>query len=179
MLTHANSSLSGLLTIRSCRAEKMVCKEFDGLQDVHTAAFSLVLSTMTAFGFWIDLVSVGFVSIVTYSFIVLENQNISGDSVGLAITQVLIICGVLQHGMKMAAEMVAQMISVERLFQFTKLDQEGPFESEHGRGPSKGWPDKGQIKFENLYLKYTDTSEPVLKNLNFSVDPGMKVNSYR
>ncbi len=153
----------------------MVCKEFDSLQDVHTAAFSLVLSSMTAFGFWVDLVSNAFISVVTFSFIVLEGQNISGDDVGLAITQVLIICAILQYGMKMAAEVVAQMISVERLFQFTKLEQEGPFESEPGKAPRKGWPNKGEIKFENLYLRYTDTGEPVLKNLKFCVEPGMKV----
>lgn len=153
----------------------MVCKEFDSRQDVHTSAFSLVLSTMSAFGLWIDLVSVCFVAVVTFSFIVLDNSDVSGDTVGLAITQVLVICGILQHGMKMAAEMVTQMIGVERLFEFTKLEQEGPFESEPGKEPPKNWPSKGEVKFENLYLRYTDTVDPVLKNLNFNVEPGMKV----
>ncbi|XP_014208061.1 multidrug resistance-associated protein 4-like [Copidosoma floridanum] len=175
VLSHANSSLSGLLTIRSCRAEAMVCKEFDSFQDGHTSTYALVLSTMTAFGFWIDLVSVTFVTIVTFSFIFYDNQSISGSRVGLAITQVLAVTGLLQHGMKMAAEMVTQMIGVERLFQFTKLEQEGPFESEPGKEPSKEWPDKGEVVFDHLYLRYADTVEPVLKNLHFSVEPGMKV----
>ena len=153
----------------------MVCKQFDGHQDIHTSAFSLVLSTMTAFGFWIDLVSVGFVGCVIFSFIIFDNSDVYGDKVGLAITQALAITGILQHGMKMAAEMVSQMIGVERLFQFTKLDQEGPFESEFGKGPPKDWPSRGEVKFEKLYLRYTEEVDPVLKNLNFKVEPGMKV----
>ena len=130
---------------------------------------------MTAFGFWIDLVSVIFVATVTFSFIVLDSTNFSSGNVGLAITQVLTICGVLQHGMKMAAEMVTQMIGVERLFQFTKLEQEGPFDSEPGKEPPKTWPTKGEIKFDHLYLRYTDAVDPVLKNLSINIEPGMKV----
>jgi ATP-binding cassette subfamily C (CFTR/MRP) protein 4 len=178
-LSHANSSISGLLTIRSCQTEALVCKEFDNLQDVHTAAFSLVLASMTAFGLWIDLITVCFSAIVNYSFIVFNNNNATSENVGLAVTQVLALCGILQHGMKMVAEIMTQIISFERLYQFTKLEQEGPFQTDLGKEPAKNWPSKGEIKFEHLYLKYSsdndDTSEPVLKNLCFVVKPGMKV----
>ncbi|KAJ8684127.1 hypothetical protein QAD02_019919 [Eretmocerus hayati] len=184
VFSHANSSLSGLLTIRSCRAQKMVCREFDLHQDGHTAAYSLILATSTAFGFWLDIVSIGFVAFVTYSFVVAEHVDLFGSSssdepiagnVGLAISQSLILVGMLQYGMRQTAEMVAQMTSVERMFQFTELEQEGPFDSEPGQKPSKEWPEKGKVEFKNLYLKYVEGEEPVLKNLNFVVDPGTKV----
>ncbi|KAL7299634.1 hypothetical protein TKK_0007396 [Trichogramma kaykai] len=173
VFSHANSTLRGLLTIRACQAERMVTKQFDDHQDYHTAAFSLVLSTMSAFGFWIDLVSVAFVAVVTYSFVVLNDSD--GGKVGLAITQVLAITGVLQHGMKMAAEMVSQMISVERLFQFTKLDEEGPYETPNTELVPKDWPSRGEVRFEGLYLTYQGSQEPVLKDLNIVIESGMKV----
>ncbi|XP_058802493.1 ATP-binding cassette sub-family C member 4-like isoform X2 [Phymastichus coffea] len=175
VLSHANSSLRGLLTIRSNRAEAMVSKEFDNLQDVHTSSYSLVLSTTTAFGLWIDIVSVAFVAAVTFSFTTMSQSIVSAESVGLAITQALVLTGVLQHGMKMAGEMITQMVAVERLFQFTKLDQEGPFDSEPNKKPNKGWPSNGEIKFDHLYLRYTDSVDPVLRNLNFNVKPAEKV----
>lgn len=130
---------------------------------------------MTAFGFWIDIVSVGFVAAVTFSFIIMNNSLVSGESVGLAITQALVLTGVLQHGMKMAGEMITQMVGVERLFQFTKLEQEGPFESQFDKKPPREWPEKGEVTFDHLYLRYTDAVDPVLKNLNFIVQPGEKV----
>ncbi|XP_014221942.1 multidrug resistance-associated protein 4-like [Trichogramma pretiosum] len=173
VFSHANSTLRGLLTIRACQAERMVTKQFDDHQDYHTAAFSLVLSTMSAFGFWIDLVSVAFVAVVTYSFVILNDSD--GGKVGLAITQVLAITGVLQHGMKMAAEMVSQMISVERLFQFTKLDEEGPYETPNTELVPKDWPSRGEVRFEKLYLTYQGSQDPVLKDLNIVIESGMKV----
>lgn len=173
----------GLLTIRSCRAQKMVCKDFDTYQDAHTAAYSLILSTSTAFGFWLDVVSILFVAFVTFSFVVMDSHEFFANSsfkpaagnVGLAISQSLILCGMLQYGMRQTAEMVAQMTSVERMLQFTELDQEGPFESEPGQKPKKEWPDKGKVEFKKVYLRYSDEEEPVLKNLNFVIEPGMKV----
>lgn len=153
----------------------MECKQFDDQQDLHSALFSLNTSTLVAFSIWIDLLSAGFITIVTFSFIVLDNSNYSGDDVGLAITQVLSICTILQYGMRNAAEVIAQMVTVQRLFEYTELKQEGPFESEPGEIPNQHWPEKGEIKFENLDLKYSDTSKPTLKNLNFCIKSGEKV----
>lgn len=38
----------------------------------------------------------------------------------------------LQYGMRQTAEVVNQLISVERIMTYTKLDQEGPFDSTEG-----------------------------------------------
>ena len=94
---------------------------------------------------------------------------------GLAISQVLILCGMLQHGMRQTAETIAQMTSVERILQFTQLDEEGPFESEPNKKPAGQWPSMGEIQFDHLYLRYDDTAPPVLKDLCFLIKPGEKV----
>lgn len=94
---------------------------------------------------------------------------------GLAISQVLILCGMLQHGMRQTAEAIAQMTSVERILQFTQLDEEGPFTSDPSNRPSLEWPTKGEIKFDHVYLQYSDSDPPVLKDLNFIIQPAMKV----
>lgn len=156
----------------------MLSKEFDMLQDAHTSAYYLIIATSSAFGFWLDMVSVGFVAFVTYSFIIVDSNDTFAGDVGLAVSQVLILCGMLQYGMRQTAEMVSQMTSVERIFEFTKLPQEGPFESEPGHKPPSSWPAAGKIKFEKLYLKYDDEAEPVLKNLNFTIDSGSKVSRF-
>ncbi|XP_011505704.1 PREDICTED: multidrug resistance-associated protein 4-like [Ceratosolen solmsi marchali] len=171
----ANSSLLGLVTIRSCRAEQIIRKEFDNRQNDHTAAHSLILAAAAAFGFWLDFVSIGFLAFVTYSFIFLNNDNIFAGHIGLVLTQVLAICGMLQFTMKQIAEVMAQMTSIERMFQFTELNQEGPFEIESDRLPEKSWPQYGEVKFQNLYLRYSSEDQPVLKNLDFTINSRMKV----
>ena len=166
----------GLLTIRSCRAQKIVSSEFDARQDNHTAAHYLTLVTSSAFGFWLDMTLISFLAFLCYNFIFIDDSETFAGDVGLALTQILTITGMLQFAMKQCAEIVAQMTSVERMFQYTKLKQEGPFETLPAQMPEKSWPSQGEIKFRDLYLRYADEEEPVLKNLNFTVTPSMKVN---
>ncbi|XP_033327648.2 ATP-binding cassette sub-family C member 4 isoform X2 [Megalopta genalis] len=175
VFSHVSSSLFGLTTIRSSSAQDMVRKEFDGHQDLHTSAYYLTIVTSTAFGFALDMVSICFIAFVTYSFIILDDGNTFAGNVGLAISQVLILCGMVQHGMRQTAETIAQMTSVERILQFTQLDKEGQFDSEPNKKPPAQWPFKGQIQFENLYLRYSESSPSVLKNLNVLIRPGEKV----
>ncbi|XP_076295432.1 ATP-binding cassette sub-family C member 4 isoform X2 [Lasioglossum baleicum] len=175
VFSHVSSSLLGLTTIRSCSAQDMVRKEFDVHQDLHTSAYYLTIAASTAFGFSLDIVSICFITFITYSFIILDDGNTFAGNVGLAISQVLILCGMLQHGMRQTAETIAQMTSVERILQFTQLDKEGPFDSEPNKKPSAQWPSKGDIKFDHLYLRYDESSPAVLKDLNILIKPGEKV----
>ncbi|XP_076166864.1 ATP-binding cassette sub-family C member 4 [Ptiloglossa arizonensis] len=175
VFSHVSSSLLGLTTIRSASAQDMVRKEFDVHQDLHTGAYYLTLATSTAFGLALDIVSICFITFITYSFIVLDDGSTFAGNVGLAISQVLILCGMLQHGMRQTAETIAQMTSVERILQFTQLDREGPFESEPNKKPSAQWPSMGEVNFDHLYLRYDDPSPPVLKDLCFLIKSGEKV----
>jgi len=73
MFSHINSTLSGLTTIRSTGAQEMIRKQFDEHQDLHTSTYSLIIATSTVFGLALDIVSIGFIAIVTYSFIALND----------------------------------------------------------------------------------------------------------
>ena len=151
-----------------------MCKEFDCRQDNNTSASYLVSVSLTAFCVWIDLLTTSLVAIVIYSFVVIDDGEFASN-VGLAVTQIFIIMAGIQFIMKQIAEMKQQLVNVERMFQFTKLDQEDLLVSEPNKKPPNSWPSSGNIEFDNLYLKYTETGEPVLKNLSFSIQPGEKV----
>lgn len=38
-----------------------------------------------------------------------------------------------------------------------------------------GWPRQGEIKIQNLSVRYDATLKPVLKNVNAHISPGQKV----
>lgn len=57
---------------------------------------------------------------------------ISGAMVGLAVSQAIGLTGMVQYGMTQIAEVVNQMTSVERILQYTILEQEGPFDTPKG-----------------------------------------------
>lgn len=50
--------------------------------------------------------------------------DLTGGEVGLAITQILAITAWFQWGMRQSAEISNQLVSVERVLEYTKLERE-------------------------------------------------------
>lgn len=105
-------------------------------------------------------------------------EIILSGSVGLVISQTLILVSVLQFGVLQVVEVTNNVVSVERILQYTKLNKEGPFQTLSINRPPRDWPSTGTIVFRNLYLKYSHDEPPVLKNLNFEINSGEKVRHY-
>nr|XP_012230280.1 PREDICTED: probable multidrug resistance-associated protein lethal(2)03659 [Linepithema humile] len=187
VFTHLNATLNGLTTIRAYCAQEILKREFDKLQDVHTSTVYMYIVTSTAFGFFLDIFCFLFTTIVIFTFL-LFSQNFSGGEVGLAITQVMSMTGIIQWGMRQSAEVENQMMAVERVLEYIQLSPEpnlkdrGAFLKKKDKQnlalPAevpKTWPDEACIKFKNVYMRYADDDLPVLKNLNIVIYPGEKV----
>ncbi|XP_073824771.1 CF transmembrane conductance regulator [Musca autumnalis] len=170
VFSHLSASLTGLATIRSRNLQDTVAKEFDQLQDVHSGVWQLTMASNTALGLWLDCVSCCFLTCVTFSFIIISGQTYSGN-VGLAISQAMILTGMVQYGVRQVAESLQQMTSVERVLQYTDLENE----CNETKQPPISWPTHGLIEFRNMSCRYDPNGEAVLKNLNLTIQPGWKV----
>ena len=71
---------------------------------------------------------------------------------------------------------VCQMISVERVLEYSHLQSEAALESEEKRRPPDDWPDCGTIQADNVCLQYFPAAPVVLKNLTFRIREKEKVN---
>lgn len=142
VFSHVNSTFAGIVTIRSRRAQPMACKEFDVHQDNHTAAAGICQYALIAYNYWLDLITLLFTSFVTYSFLLFKDDRTVGADVGLAITQVLVLCGILSRCIKISGDIETQMVSVERLFEYVELEPEG---DEIGQKPPSFWPSRGKM----------------------------------
>lgn len=98
-----------------------------------------------------------------------------GGNVGLAITQSIALTGMFQWGMRQSTELENQMTSVERVLEYTNIEKERNLETPPDKTPPKSWPQHGEIRFKNVYLRYNPADPPVLKNLSFTVKPREKV----
>uniref|UniRef100_A0A336LQQ2 CSON001219 protein n=1 Tax=Culicoides sonorensis TaxID=179676 RepID=A0A336LQQ2_CULSO len=171
VFTHLAATLNGLSTIRAFSAQNTLTEEFDDLQDVHTAAWYMFITTSTAFGFCLDLLCMTFFAIVTFSFLLMPDS--SGDQVGLAITQVMALTGMVQWGVRQSAEVANQLMSVERILEYKGLEKEK--QPEVPLEVSKSWPVDGKLKFNKVSYRYHEEGEKVLKSVEFEVKPGEKV----
>ncbi|XP_026764574.2 ATP-binding cassette sub-family C member 4-like [Galleria mellonella] len=172
VFSHVSASMAGLTTVRACGAQGMLRQQFDDKQDVHTAAWYLTLTTNAAFSIWLSIVSASYVIVASYIFLLMDGDGkYKSGNVGLAISQGLILVNMVQLGIKQATDVISQMTSVERVVQFTSLPQE----QKAGSLPPAGWPQKARVIFKDLYLRYDEEAEPVLKNLNVVIESGWKV----
>ncbi|CAK9815097.1 Probable multidrug resistance-associated protein lethal(2)03659 [Anthophora plagiata] len=186
VFTHLNATLNGLTTIRAYCAQDILKTEFDKLQDVHTSTVYMYMVASTAFGFSLDIFCFVFTSLVTFSFLILQ-QSFSGGEVGLAITQVMAMTGMIQWGMRQNAEVANQMMAVERVLEYTQIPPEpnlrdrGKFAKKAEKqialpaNAPKNWPTDGMIRFKNVYMRYSEDDPPVLKGLNIVIYPGEKI----
>jgi ATP-binding cassette subfamily C (CFTR/MRP) protein 4 len=94
---------------------------------------------IAALGLWLDCVSCTFVASICFSFIMMSQENTTSSNVGLAISQSLILTGMVQYGIKQMMESFQLFTNTERVLQYTRLEQE-PLIS---KKPTRDWPFKG------------------------------------
>ncbi|XP_018392367.1 PREDICTED: multidrug resistance-associated protein 4-like isoform X1 [Cyphomyrmex costatus] len=175
IFAHLSATLQGLSTIRAFGMEAILTKEFDNYQDIHSSAWYIFIASSRAFALWIDAFCMLYVTVVTLSFLVMDNNVMYGGYVGLAITQSLNLIGRLNWCMRQSTEVENQMASVERILEYNKVDSEPPLESVPDKKPKLDWPQEGKIKFKNVFLRYAPLEPAVLKNLSFVIFPREKI----
>lgn len=105
----------------------------------------------------------------------------------MAITQLMGMTGMIQWGMRQNAEVANQMMSVERVLEYTHVTPEpnlrdrGKFAKKNEKqialpaNAPKNWPINGTVRFRNVYMRYVEDDPPVLKGLNILIKSGEKV----
>ncbi|XP_026324225.1 multidrug resistance-associated protein 4-like [Hyposmocoma kahamanoa] len=169
------SSLNGIATIRSCGAQENLIKDFDTHQDLHTTAWNGYLCGGATFALYLDTMCLLYLATVIFVFLYLDFDDIIPvGSVGLAVTQSSTLTAMLQHGARMLVEFIAQLTSVERILEYTRIENEENLFEGQIHTPAI-WPSEGRIVFQNVNLRYAPDEPPVLKNLNICIENGWKV----
>ncbi|CAH2068593.1 unnamed protein product, partial [Iphiclides podalirius] len=169
------SSLNGIATIRCCDAQNRLIGDFDGHQDLHTSAWYGYLGGGSAFGFYLDTMCLIYLATIIFVFLYLDFGDVmTVGSVGLAVTQSNTLTAMLQHGARMLVEYLAQLTSVERVLEYTRVETEkNLFDAPTPIPPT--WLSEGRIVFQDVSLRYAPNEAPVLKNLNLVINSGWKV----
>ncbi|KAJ8668691.1 hypothetical protein QAD02_010354 [Eretmocerus hayati] len=173
VFSHVKSTFSGVVTIRSRRAQSMVSQYFDKSLDHHTAAYCMSDDCLMVYRLCVDMSFGIFAGIITYCILIFESDSMFGAYAGLVISQLLMISTRLQRLMGLFAELSMQEVIVDRLLEYTQLQDENV--SENVQKPSGDWPTRGKIEFKNLSLTYPNSGRPILKDLCLVIEPGTKV----
>ncbi|KAL4709193.1 hypothetical protein ACJJTC_008121 [Scirpophaga incertulas] len=170
-----NSTISGISTIRSSNSEYKLQKIFDDAQNLHTSAYYTFVGGNSAFGMYLDMLCLTYLSVVMATFILVDFGNIIPvGSVGLAVSQSTALTFLIQMAARFTADFLAQMTAVERTLEYGKLQKENYIDNGPTIPPAC-WPNSGHIRFDNVFMKYSPEDHYVLKELNIEISSGWKV----
>ncbi|XP_077987886.1 ATP-binding cassette sub-family C member 4-like isoform X2 [Glandiceps talaboti] len=172
VFSQVSTTLQGLWTIRSAKVEKLMERQFFNHQDKHSSAWFLFLATIRWFAICLDWLVVVFIAAVSFGCVVAA-ESLDAGFVGLSLAYSLNLIGVFQWCVRASADVESQMISVERVIQYSKLPAESV--TAGTRQPPKTWPSEGAITFTNVTYSYIPESPPRLKRLTVSIRPSEKV----
>ncbi|RZC43262.1 ABC tran domain containing protein [Asbolus verrucosus] len=105
---------------------------------------------------------------IGYKMKVIKKKTVG--NVGLVISQAIRMTAVLQRGARRWVEVENYMTSVERVLQYIDTEKENKFGL-----TLKNWPERGEIKFQNVSLIHNNCEQPTLRKINFMVKPNEKI----
>ncbi|ORY04586.1 metal resistance protein YCF1 [Basidiobolus meristosporus CBS 931.73] len=173
---HFQETIGGVSSIRAYGQEKRFIRENEFRLDKNLMAYypSLSLNRWLA----VRLEFLGSIIIFTASILavisVLTNGKIDAGLVGLSITYALNVTQSLNWCIRMSCEIETNIVSMERIKEYSELPSEAPEINEATR-PSPTWPEQGQIEFRDLALRYRAGLDLVLKGISFTVNPHEKI----
>nr|KIR45392.1 hypothetical protein I312_05440 [Cryptococcus bacillisporus CA1280] len=110
--------------------------------------------------------------VITATSFVLIERDISPSQAGLISNFALTVSGGLFGLMEQYSHLEQTFVSAERINQYITMPEH---ESEEGLFPPPDWPQQGRIDVRKLSLRYAPDLPQVLKNVSFTVEPGIRV----
>ncbi|ODV74894.1 ATP-binding cassette transporter YOR1 [Cyberlindnera jadinii NRRL Y-1542] len=169
-----NEVLNGLQTLKAYNATSRFMEKNKRLLNRMNEAYLLVIANQRWISVNLDLVSCCFVFLISM-LSVFRVFDINASSVGLVVTSVLQIGGLMSLIMRAYTTVENEMNSVERLCHYAnKLEQEAPYIMNETK-PRPTWPEHGAIEFKHASMRYREGLPLVLKDLTISVKGGEKI----
>uniref|UniRef100_A0A671Y2H3 ATP-binding cassette, sub-family C (CFTR/MRP), member 9 n=1 Tax=Sparus aurata TaxID=8175 RepID=A0A671Y2H3_SPAAU len=99
----------------------------------------------------------------------------SGGLVGLGLTYALTVTNYLNWVVRNLADLEVQMAAVKKVNSFLTTESENYEGSMDTSQVPENWPQNGEIKIQDLCVRYDPMLKPVLKHVNAYIEPGQKV----
>lgn len=169
-----NEAISGVMTIRCFRKKEEFFQEnFNRLNSSNRMTFHNY-SAIEWLGFRLELIGCLLLGLATGFMVFLPRGFVNPEYVGLTLSYGLILNSGLFFAVYMSCIVENRMVSVERLKQFIKIPSEAPWHLTECT-PSQDWPTRGDIRVNNLKVRYRPNTPLVLKGISLHIHGGEKI----
>ncbi|KAI1429461.1 ABC transporter family protein [Xylaria sp. FL1777] len=167
-----SEGISGVASIRAYRLQGRLVNELRAAIDEMNSAYYLTFSNQRWLSVRLDLI--GNLLVFTTGILVVTSRFSVPPSIGgLVLSYILSIVQMLQFSVRQLAEVENGMNAVERLLHYgSNLEEEAP---EHTVDVRPSWPEKGEIVFDNVEMRYRANLPLVLQGLSMHVKGGERI----
>ncbi|XP_072883060.1 ATP-binding cassette sub-family C member 2 [Hemitrygon akajei] len=106
-------------------------------------------------------------------FAVVSRGNLESGLVGLSISYALNVTQALNWLVRQTSELETNIVSVERVAEYSQLENEAPWVLENR--PAKSWPSKGEIRFVDYEARYRPELDLVLRGFSCDIRTNEKI----
>ncbi|XWX00119.1 hypothetical protein V2A60_008136 [Cordyceps javanica] len=172
MFARFSEGLSGVSSIRAYGLRERFMNDLRKSIDQMNGAYYLTFANQRWLSVRLDMIGNLLVFVVAI-LVVTSRFSVSPSTGGLVLSYMLSIVQMLQFSIRQLAEVENGMNAVERLRYYGhELEEEAPLHTVDVR-PS--WPENGEIKFENVEMRYRPNLPLVLKGLSMHVKGGERI----
>ena len=172
-------ALSGVATMRANDSIGYFQGKFANLHDAHGRAFFAFVAASRWFAIRMDFIAFVFMSVTAVLAVLFQDQDwlsIPPAVLGMCLTLLLQMAGTNFPWMvRQSAEVVNQMVSVERVNEYGHLPSEAALNTGHDDHVGDLWPEDPSISASNLTVRYRASLPPALKGVSFEVTRGQRV----
>lgn len=173
---HFQESLGGISTIRAYRQQQRFLLENEWRVDSNLKAFFPSISANRWLAIRLEFLgAVVILASASFAIIsVVSGSNLSAGMVGLAMSYALQITSSLNWIVRQTVEVETNIVSVERVLEYSRLPSEAPEINPRNRPPAS-WPANGAIQFNNYSARYREGLDLVLKNIKLDIKSHEKI----
>ena len=167
-----SEAVSGVSTIRAYGLQQQFSNSVREATDLMNGAYFLTFANQRWLSMRLDLIG-NLLVFVTGILVVTSRFSVSPSIGGLVLSYMLGIVGFIQFIVRQLAEVENNMNSTERIHYYgNSLEEEAPL---HTIPVRESWPEKGEIIFDNVQMRYREGLPLVLKGLSCHVKAGERI----
>lgn len=181
IFSHLTESLDGVITIRAFDQIGQFQRQNKELMNCNVRGYFSFVAIARWLGFNLDATVIGLLLASTFGAVLAKNYNagINNAAISVGIMYIIQLTGLFQWAVRQSAEVESLMVSIERILAYSRLETEGELHGPADVGTETSsrphWPEQGKIEAVNLTASYREDLPPVLKNISFILQPGMRV----
>ncbi|XP_064460620.1 ATP-binding cassette sub-family C member 5-like [Ornithodoros turicata] len=175
VIVHLTTTLQGVSVIRVFECQKWFTNKMYQLVNKHSVAHLVFHLCSRWFTLRLELIGICMVATAAL-VVVLTRSVVTTGMAGLMLSTICSTCTFIPFIMRLKSELLARFTSVERIHEYCQnLPEKEVSSPGPAAAPPGDWPRTGEIKYQDVCLKYRAGLPLALKNVAFHIKGGQKV----